>query len=293
MSKIYDALMKAQREQEAQRKTTIPSEPQPESQPPDLGLQTDQPTPFLEAVPGTAPPKAPAEPLAPRKGITRVAVGKFIAKPNSVMAEQFRKLRGIVTTHNLSSSLRSILITSCMPGEGKTKVTINLSASIAKGPDDSVILIDADLRKNSLSSLLGLRETLGLSDALAGRVSIHETLINTDIKGLTILPAGLNRPNPAELIGSTRMRSLVQHLRESYNNSYILIDSTPIVSTSEASILSQLVDGVVLVIMADKTRRDVVKREVNTIDSHKILGVVLNCAEFETSDYYHNYYQTT
>jgi len=292
MSKIYDALLKAQKEQAAQPKP----QPQPTSQPyPEAAKpkhEADQKRPFLLVDPEIARKEATRKPPVTHKRITRVEVGKFIAKPNSIIAEQFRKVRNSLTTHNLTSSLRSVLVTSCMPGEGKTKVAINLSATIAKGLDDSVILVDADLRKNSLSFLLGLRDTLGLSDALAGRTNIDEILVNTDIKGLTILPAGLNRPNPAELIGSTRMKNLIQHLREHYHNSYILIDSTPIISTAETSILSQVVDGIVVVIMADKTRRDVVKRELNNLNSEKILGVVLNCAEFEASDYYYKYYQS-
>ncbi len=179
-----------------------------------------------------------------------------------------------------------------MPAEGKTKVAINLSFTIAKGLDDSVILVDADLRRKSLSSLLDLRNASGLSDILVGRAGIQETLIPTEIKGLAVLPAGLNPPNPAELVASMRMRSLVQHLGAGYRNSYIIIDSTPIVSTAEANILSEVVDGVLIVILADKTRRDVVRRELKTINAEKILGVILNCAELETSDYDHEYYKS-
>ncbi len=275
MSKIYDAIVKAQREQAVRKKEAIPSQPVPELQPVHRERETHQKIPSLNARP---------------KRIIRVDIGKFVAKPDSIMAEEFRKLRSIVTTHSLASSMRSVLITSCMSGEGKTKVAINLSATIAKGLDDSVILVDADLRKKSLSSLLGLRNTLGLSDILAGRADIQQILINTEVKGLTILPAGSDPPNPAELISSIRMRNLVQTLRKRHSGSYILIDSTPIVSTAEASVLSQMVDGIIAVIMADKTRRDVVRRELNTINREKILGVVLNCAEFETSDHYYKYH---
>jgi len=179
-----------------------------------------------------------------------------------------------------------------MPGEGKTKVSINLAATIAKGLDDSVILIDADLRRKSLSTLLRLGNSVGLSDILTGRAGIQETLVISENKCLTILPAGSNTSNPAELIASVKMRNLIQQLQQRYSDSYVLIDSAPIVSTSDVNVLSQLVDGVVVVIMADKTRRDVVKRELNTIDSDKILGVVLNCAELETSDYYHTYHKS-
>ena len=291
MSKLYDAIMKAQREQAAQEKGTIPSEPVPEPQASEPEKKADQETPFLDPRPRIAPKKAMRKPLVPHEKITHVTAGKFVAEPDSLMAEQFRKLRSIITTSKLVNSLRSVLVTSCMPGEGKTKVAVNLSATIARGLDDSIILVDADLRRKSLTSLLGLQNTLGLSDVLAGRASIQEILVNTEIKGLTILPAGFNPPNPAELIASIRMRNLVQRLEEAYRNSYILIDSTPIASTSEATVLSQMVDGVIVVILADKTRRDVVKRELNTIDQEKILGVVLNCAEFETSDYYHKHYK--
>jgi capsular exopolysaccharide synthesis family protein len=291
MSKIYDALLKAQKEQAAQEKELRSHEPQPKPQPVEPRQEAHQTTPFFDAVPEIIPKKATKKPPIPRKRIIRVNVGKFVAKPDSIMAEQFRKLRSSVTTHNLTSSLRSVLVTSCLPGEGKTKVVINLSATIAKGLDDSVILIDADLRRKSLSSLLGLRNTLGLSDVLAGKTGIQETLVNTEIKGLAVLPAGLKPPNPAEVIAPTRMKNLVQELTERLKSSYIIIDSVPIVSASEANVLSHLVDGIILVIMADKTRRDVVKRELKSIDSEKILGVVLNCAEFDTSEYHYSYYK--
>jgi len=165
MSKIYDALLKAQREQAVQEEElrSHESQPQPKPQP----QSQPQPKPQPQAL----EPRKEAIQTTPfldtrTKRITRVHVGKFIAKPDSIMAEQFRKLRSIVTTHNMTSSLRSVLVTSCMPGEGKTKVALNLAAAIAKGLDDSVILFDADLRKKSLSSLLGLKNASGLSDVL-------------------------------------------------------------------------------------------------------------------------------
>jgi len=288
MSRFYDALMKTQWKQSVHKKRKIPFEPVPE-QPQAAGpeKEVDRETAFLDDTSEITSEKAIGKARVAHERITRVTVEEFVAKPDSLMAEQFRKLRSIIATHNFTSSLRSVLVTSCMPGEGKTKVTINLSATIARGLDDSVILVDADLRRKSLSFLLGLQNTLGLSDVLAGRAGIQEAIINTEINGLTILPAGFNPPNPAELIASIRMKNLVERLKEGNNGSYILIDSTPIVSTSEANVLSQMVDGVIVVIMADKTRRDVAKRELHTINAGKILGVVLNCAEFETSDYYY------
>lgn len=290
MSKFYDALMKAQWRLPVHKQATIPSEPvtEPTLARPERGIERE--TTFFDDTSEITSERATEKVRVAHERITRVTVKEFVTQPDSLMAEQFRKLRSFVATHNFTSSLRSLLVTSCIPGEGKTKVAINLSAIIARGLDDSVILVDADLRRKSLSFLLGLQNTLGLSDVLAGRAGIEEAIINTEINGLTVLPAGFDPPNPAELIASIRMKSLVERLKEGYNHSYILIDSTPIVSTSEANVLSQMVDGVIVVIMADKTRRDVVKRELHTINREKILGVVLNCAEFETPDYYHKYY---
>jgi capsular exopolysaccharide synthesis family protein len=288
MSKLYDAIMKARKEEEALKKVRIP---QPKPQPVEPRQEADRKAPLLDVRPKIMPKESTKKPLVARERITCVSIGNFIAKPGSLMEEQFRKLRAAITNSNLDQSLQTVLVTSCMPGEGKTKVAMNLSAAIAKGLDDSAILIDADFRKKSLSSLLGLRNSSGLSDILKGSESIQNILVNTEIKGLAILPAGSNRQNPAELIASIRMRNLVETLRERYNGSYIVIDSTPIVSASEASILSQMVDGVVVVILAEKTRRDVVKRELDAINREKILGVVLNCAEFETSGYYKKYYK--
>lgn len=264
MSKTYEALLRTEREKAAGK-----------------GLAKPVPGPEIGRYPD----------VHPERFIGRVPVHNLIAKPDSVLAEQLRKLQGIVVANSITRSLRLLLVTSCMPGEGKTFVALNLSAIIAKGLDDSAILIDADLRKRNLSSLLGLQNAPGLSTVLEERATVEETLLDTEIEGLAILGAGSSPSNPAELIASTRMKSLVQQLAATHNDSYIIIDSTPIALSSEANVLSQMVDGIILVIMSDKTRRDVVKREIKTIASEKILGVVLNCAEFETSDYYHGYYK--
>jgi capsular exopolysaccharide synthesis family protein len=280
MCKTYEALVKAEREQAGRKKGKVLSGPVPKSE--------------IEEPKGkTRQGKQPISPdVHHERYIGRVPVDNLIAKPDSILAEQFRKLQAIVISHSITHTLRSILVTSCIPDEGKTYVSLNLSATIARGLDDSAILIDADLRKRTLSSRLGLQNILGLSDVLEETATIEETLVNTEFDDLTILPAGASPPNPAELIASTRMKRLIQQLEASHRDSYIIIDSTPIAATSEANALSQMADGVIVVIMADKTRRDVVRRELKTIASEKILGVVLNCAEFETSDSYNNYYKS-
>jgi capsular exopolysaccharide synthesis family protein len=223
--------------------------------------------------------------------IDRISVEPFIAEQESLMAEQFRKLRSVLNVHYLGNSLRSVLITSLAPEEGKTTVSLNLSATVAKGLDASVVLIDGDIRKKGLSMLLGLEGALGLTDVLEGRAKLEEAFVQSEIDDLTIVPAGAHSPSYAELIASTRMKNLVQVLRNGYESTYVIIDSAPFLPTSDAHALGEMVDGIIVVILAEQTRRDVVKRELHAIKKDKLLGVVLNNAEFETSGHYHKYYK--
>jgi capsular exopolysaccharide synthesis family protein len=236
--------------------------------------------------------KIPMDPYVHRERyVGHVSVDNLIAKPDTIFAEQFRRIQGNVVYRNMSNPLRSILITSCLPGEGKTKVALNLAGTLARALDHYAILIDADLRKKDLTLALGLGHAFGLSDVLLERATLEDALVPTEIEGLTILPAGADAPNPAELITSSRMKGLIEKLRKKHKNSFIIIDSTPIVATSEGSALAQITDGAIVVILADKTRRDLVRRELSAINPEKILGVVLNRAEFETADYHQKYYK--
>jgi protein-tyrosine kinase len=279
MGKYSEAFLKSEKKQAVRKKRMLPSKSVPLQQVEEPESKTAQ----------------GGQPISPHihheRFIGRIPVDNIIAKPDSIMAEQFRKLHSLVISHYITHSLRSLLVTSCVPQEGKTNVALNLAATIARGLDDSAVLIDADLRMKDLSSRLGLQNVLGLSEILEKTATIEGTLVGTEIEGLTVLPAGTLGPNPAELISSTRMKHLIEDLQTTLKDSYIVIDSTPIIATSEANALIQITDGVIVVIMADKTRRDLVKRELKTIPSEKILGVVLNCAEFETSDYHHRYYK--
>jgi capsular exopolysaccharide synthesis family protein len=232
---------------------------------------------------------SPDNDISPTKTIE---VTPLLAHDQSLMGEQFRKLRTVLKVHHRGNNLKSVLITGLAPNEGKTTVALNLAACIARGLDSSIILVDADLRKKGLTSLLGLQNTSGLSEVLAGEAKIKDSLFQTEIKGLNIMPAGWNSSSPAELIESNRMRDLLRVLGTTDKFSYILMDSPPLIAASEAIILSHIVDGVIFVVMAEKTRRDIVKRELSSFNQTKILGVVLNGAKFETSHYYYKYYRS-
>ena len=221
-----------------------------------------------------------------------VNVTPLLADDQSLLGEQFRKLRTVLKVHHLGNDLRSVLVTSLAPSEGKTTVSLNLAATVARGLDESVVLLDADLRKRGLTLLLGLKNTIGLSEVLEGNAKIKDTFIQTEIKGLNIIPAGINSSSPAELVESQRMKNVLRILGTVSKFSYIIIDSPPLIATSEAIILSHNADGVILVVMAEKTRRDIVKRELSSLNQAKVLGVVLNGAKFETSHYYAKYYRS-
>lgn len=223
--------------------------------------------------------------------IKLVSVEASIAEQDSLMSEQFRKLRSVLNIHYLANYLRSVLVTSFIPDEGKTTVSLNLSATLAKSADTPVILIDADVRKKSISKLLGLQDNPGLSDILYGKADFEEVMVQTEIENLNILPSGNDSANSVELMGSRKMKDLLEQLRHRHEDSYIIIDSAPLLVAAETIALNQIVDGTIMVIMADNTRRDVVKRELATINKEKILGVVLNATDFETSHHYHKYYQ--
>ena len=225
------------------------------------------------------------------KQIGHIIIEPYIFQNKSISIEQYGKLGNVLNVHYLANDLRSVLVTSLAPGEGKTTVSLNLSVALVQGLAESAILVDADLRKKSLTSILGLGKRLGLSDLVSENVSIEEVMLQTETQGLTLVPAGSDLANAARAVSSSRMRRLLQELNRTHEKSYIVIDSPPFLPTSEVNALSQMVDGIILVVRAEKTRKDLLKRELTAIDKEKVLGIVLNAAKFEISHYYHKYYK--
>ena len=144
-------------------------------------------------------------------------------------------------------------------------------------------------------------EGRGLADYLAAGASIPELLTKTNVEKLTILSSGSFQANPVELIGSKRMETLVREMRERYSDRYIIFDSSPLLATTEPSVLTRLVDGIILVIRAGVTPRETVQQALATVEREKVLGIVLNDLEFESdgltsryfgsSKYYYRYRQ--
>ncbi|MEW5733777.1 MAG: CpsD/CapB family tyrosine-protein kinase [Thermodesulfobacteriota bacterium] len=219
-------------------------------------------------------------------------VGKILPLeyPDSMNAENIKILRGRVLHPTTGQRPESILVASAFPSEGKTFVSVNLSVAIAQAVSESVLLIDCDLRRPFVHNMLNLENQAGLSQYLSGKAKLSELIRPTGIEGLSVITSGPEPENPAELLGSPRMRECLAELRADYPESFLVLDSPPAHITSETNLLAQLVDKVILVVMSGASPRRAIQRVVEDLGRDKILGVVFN-GDTETYKYYGKYYK--
>ena len=211
-----------------------------------------------------------------------------VAENSSFAAEQFRKMKTHIFRISPSPP-RCILVTSTVPQEGKSTITMNLASSIAQEMHKKVIVIDADLRNPSIYPTKFANKK-GLSDYLSDETPISEVLKSFNGERYVVIPAGAPSHKAAELIGSNKMKDLIKALRDMDQETFILIDSPPILATSEPLMLSEWVDGVILVVMANHAARGSIKKAFGAIDSKKILGIVFNNKNLKASKSYSDYY---
>ena len=211
------------------------------------------------------------------------------ARPQSQMAESYRALRTSLLLSNLGTPPKIIMITSARPQEGKTTTSINTAIVLAqKGV--RVLLIDADLRRPSVHKTLGMGPRSGLSNVLTGSATLEQTIARSPIlSNLFVLPAGTPPPNPAELLASSNMRDLLLELRDKYD--HIIMDTPPTLSVTDAVVLSQRVDAIILVIRANKTTKQALRRSRDILMqvNARITGVLLNAVDLTSPDYYYYY----
>ncbi|HET98173.1 MAG TPA: polysaccharide biosynthesis tyrosine autokinase, partial [Desulfurivibrio alkaliphilus] len=196
----------------------------------------------------------------------------------SGVAEEFRRLRTRIL-HPAAGTrpARTILVVSAAPGEGKTFVCAGLAISLAQGVEEHALAVDCDLRHPSLAAMFGLdNDQLGLADHLRDGVDLGRLIRKSGLDKLSVIPSGAPPANPAELLGSEKLAAMIREVAARYPDRYILIDSPPLQMAAETAILAGLVDGVVLVVRAGKSRRDDVGQLVETIGPDKIIGVVFN-----------------
>jgi len=211
-------------------------------------------------------------------------------EPNSLAAEQFRKLRAHLLKLMIPASPKTIMVTSATTLEGKSFVAVNLAAGIANELHNHALLVDCDLRSPSLSKWFGIQEGRGLSDYLTGNGSSSEVILKTEVDKLSLLPAGKVPDNPTELIGSKKMEALVQELKLKQEGRYIIFDATPLLATTEPEVLAKWVDGIILVVRAGVTPRETIEQAVKSIGKEKIIGVVLNDLDFRSPGLHQRYF---
>jgi protein-tyrosine kinase len=217
-----------------------------------------------------------------------------MSAPDSYESENFKLLRAQIMYAKDRKRPRTIMVTSAMPGDGKTFVSANLAVSIASGIDEHVLLVDCDLRRSSMHKMFGLSSSDGLHEYLTGKRQLSDLLIRTKINKLSLLPAGYPPKNPSELLASGAVKSFLEEIRSRYDDRIIILDTPPSQVLAEANILSNFVDGIIFVIRADKTPRELIRKAIDGLGRDKILGFVLNGYSRERKTYgkyYKQYYK--
>lgn len=216
--------------------------------------------------------------------------GLFLSDdPKSVVSEAFRVLRTNLQFSSVDRPLKKVMVTSSVPQEGKSTVISNLALSLASA-GNKVLLVDADMRRPNIYKIFLLENYKGLSNLLAEDLPIESVVIDTDIENLHIITSGPVPPNPAEMLGSQKMKKFLEEVSSRYD--MVLIDSPPVNSVADASILSSLVDGVILVVEAGKTEREAAMVAVQQLKkvNARILGVILNKVKQQKGGGYYYYY---
>lgn len=212
------------------------------------------------------------------------------AAPQSPRAESFRQLRTNLQFANVSGRAKTVLVTSSLPGEGKSTTATNLAIALAQA-GQSVCLIDADLRRPMVSDYLGLERNAGLTTALVGAADVNDLLQHWGEDNLYVLTSGQIPPNPSELLGSDEMRHLVVRLEQAFDT--VVVDAPPLLPVTDAAVLSQHVGGVVVVVGSNKLKQQDLQKSLNALEmvGSNLLGVVLNRLPVKGPDAYaYSYY---
>ena len=212
-----------------------------------------------------------------------------IKNPKSHAAEAFRTLRTNIQFSSLDDEIKTIIVTSTQPGEGKSTVISNLAVTMAQS-GKKVLLIDCDLRKPSVHKKLGISNQDGLTTLLAKQKKLEEVIQTTDVNNFFVLTSGPIPPNPAELLGSKKMKNFINELQGYFDA--VLLDAPPVLAVTDAQILSTLCDGVIIVVEYGQAEKHAVVRAKEAIDKvgGKILGVVINKVPSNSKSYYYYNY---
>lgn len=195
---------------------------------------------------------------------------------NSVEVEFYKMLRTQILQRTRPNGWNTIMITSAIPGEGKTITAINLALTFAREFNHTVLLVDCDFRQQQIHKLMGIPSERGLIDALLYNRPLQELIIWPGIEKLTIISGGQTINDTSEVLSSSKMRALVSEIKSRYHDRYIFFDLPPVLSVADAVAFSPLVDSILMVVMAERTSIKDIKKAVDLLPKEKFLGFVLN-----------------
>ena len=205
--------------------------------------------------------------------------------PKSIDAEAYRSLRSNIEYSSFDDEYRVIVVTSSVPGEGKSTTSGNLAIALAQS-GNSVLLVDCDMRKPSIHKKFKISNAAGTAELLL-RKKLFEEVANKYNENLTIITAGKIPPNPSEMLASRAMTAFIEEMKKEFK--YIILDTPPLQAVTDAQVLSTKADGVLLVVRAGSTKREMVLNSVDLIKKvqGKVIGTVLNGVENKKSNYYY------
>lgn len=267
----------------------------------DIAEEYQQPEEAVADFQSISPGKTISEPVEPPPDFQEnetegwdVKLREVISGNYKYVAENIRMLRTKIFYPEAGEVPRSILVTSAIPGEGKSFVCANLAVSIAQGIEKEALLVEGDLRRPSLSKLLGISNKRGLADYLQSGAPVEQLIQQTTMPKLSVLASGHPPKNPAELIDTSKMTALIDLLENQNKDRLIIIDSPPIQAAPETDVLAKRVDKVILVIRWGYARREHAKQLVEMMGRDKVIGVVFNAFEMNRLEsklqgYYYGY----
>jgi protein-tyrosine kinase len=297
MSRIHEALKKAEQERAAQRSASIEAgvviDPLELSRPP---ATSDS---FQKATADEVYPAQDGIAFRYEELIKKCARTKFRVDPRmsvfagqeegNVGAERFRTLRSRLYQIASTRTLRKLIITSTVPEEGKTFVVSNLAQSIVRQPERRVLLIDGDLRASRLHLSLGTKKSPGLSDLLRGDADLYSVVQRGEDSNLCLIAGGTEVSNPSELLLNARLKSLLDLVTPLFD--WVILDAPPALPVHDASIIADLCDGVLFVVRAGVTDFEIAAKTLADFQEKNVLGAVLNRVERGVGygGYYYSY----
>jgi receptor protein-tyrosine kinase len=275
-----------------------------------MAQQIPSPEPLTEAAPTKPEVKSTTAPRELRHSSGRRSreveidfdriMERGLLTPNSAqsrLANELRVIKRPIINNCLGKgatpvkNARRIMVTSALPGEGKSFISLNLALSIAMERDSTVLLLEGDPTRPALAEMLGIPPARGLMDLLVDpRLDVADVMIRTNLGRLSFIPAGTRQEHATELLASTVMEELVEQLHERYPDRILIFDSPPLLAAPEPRVLAQHMGQIVYVVEAEQTAQSTVHEAIATVEACPVVMAVLNKSAFREEGYYYSYY---